>query len=1352
MDELILQSNQDISNPLPGLENNSFLDIVSPFQTTRGDIENLRLLRLSIIEAEQYWSNIIPERLSYSDIFGWQLSSNNSVVDQLLTVQQATLSTVTISATDATAAETIAGQTANPGLFTLTRTGNIASSLTVNYTITGTATNGTDYQTLTKSVTFAAGLSTAIINLTPSDDTVFEGNETVILNLASSANYGLGTAKTATVNLVDNDKPTITISATDTSAAETLTGQTTNPGKFTLTRTGNKTAALTVNYSVAGTATNGTDYNTLTKTATFAAGSTTALIDVNVKDDAVYEGNETVIVTLASGTSYILGTTKTGTVNLVDNDKPTITISATDASAAETLTGQTANPGKFTLTRTGNKTASLTVNYTVAGTATNGTDYNTLTKTATFAAGSATVLIDVNVKDDAVYEGNETVIVTLASGTSYILGTTKTATVNLVDNDKPTITISATDASAAETLTGQTTNPGKFTLTRTGSTTSSLTVNYTVAGTATNGTDYNTLSKTATFAAGSTTALIDVNVKDDAVYEGNETVIVNLASSANYTLGTAKTATVTIVDNDSLTNIKPTITISATDANAGETLTGQTANPGKFTLTRTGSTASSLTVNYSVAGTATNGTDYNNLSGTATFAVGSSTTIINLNPINDSLVEGDEIVIVNLTSNTNYNLGTLKTATVTIVDNLPNHTGLINDINKDGKHDILWRDYNGGATHFWSMNGGTFLGDVDIPDYLDMAWHPVAMADFNNDGNMDIVWRYHWVENTGHDRIWLMDGNNRLAEVGIDRVDDNNWHIVGSGDFNLDGNADILWRNYATGQNVIWKMSGTTHTSEGDIILDSVTDLNQRIVGTGDFDGDAKSDILWRNAATGQLSIWFMNGTTKSSVQNLSSSADLTWSVAGTGDMNNDGKSDIIWRNLNTGENTVWLMNGANYAGGLDIPDVLERNWNIVGDSDQIPIWTAEYFGNKELTGTPTSTEGFINITGGFNLGWGLGAPPNTPVDNFSARYKTQQYLGAGLYKINVGADDSVRVWIGNELVIDGWANLASNRSGYFSSPGGYSPVTIEYKEEWVSAALNYEIVKYQPYNNFGDPNGIANSWNASYYLLNAQGTPMIDEAHRIGTVNLGSSVRGDGQWGMNGQYWGAGSPAANVPADFFAMHAYTRKNLEAGHTYKVWVKSDDGYRMWAHKLNGGAFNITNNALGGTFLSDAYGGKEFTFVAPESGTFDFHTEMFEGGGDAYFDLVVTDITAPPPPVWENPLPPGSYTVTQEFGNAGHTGIDLGANTGTRIEAARSGTVTFVGVDQYGGKYIDIDHGGGLKTRYLHLSTFAVSVGNVVNDDTKIGEVGSTGWSTGPHLHFEVWQNGVRQNPRNYIQF
>ena len=186
---------------------------------------------------------------------------------------------------------------------------------------------------------------------------------------------------------------------------------------------------------MSGTAINGTDYNTLTNSVTFAAGSSTALININPVDDAAFEGNETVIVTLATATNYILGAAKSGTVTIADNDKPTITINATDINGGETLTGQTANPGQFTISRSGITTQALTVNYAVQGTATNGTDYDALTGSVVIPVGQSSVTVPINVKDDLITEGDETVVFNLQANNSYVLGDNPSSIVRIADSN-----------------------------------------------------------------------------------------------------------------------------------------------------------------------------------------------------------------------------------------------------------------------------------------------------------------------------------------------------------------------------------------------------------------------------------------------------------------------------------------------------------------------------------------------------------------------------------------------------------------------------------------------------------------------------------------------------------------------------------------------------------------------------------------------------------------------------------------------------------------------------------------------------------------------------------------------------
>lgn len=117
-------------------------------------------------------------------------------------------------------------------------------------------------------------------------------------------------------------------------------------------------------------------------------------------------------------------------------------------------------------------------------------------------------------------------------------------------------------------------------------------------------------------------------------------------------------------------------------------------------------------------------------------------------------------------------------------------------------------------------------------------------------------------------------------------------------------------------------------------------------------------------------------------------------------------------------------------------------------------------------------------------------------------------------------------------------------------------------------------------------------------------------------------------------------------------------------------------------------------------------------------------------------------------------------VTSEFGyrkdpftgeGAGHGGIDLGVPKGTPVHAALSGTVYVVRYSTSGyGYHVMIDHGGGFVTLYAHCSKLNVTEGQKVDAGTIIAEVGSTGRSTGPHLHFEVRINGKKQNPRSYL--
>jgi putative intracellular protease/amidase len=455
----------------------------------------------------------------------------------------------------------------------------------------------------------------------------------------------------------------VTLNAADPQAHEAGLGT----ASFRVTRGGNLSLPLTVNYSASGNAIAGTDYNALSGTVTFPANENTAFITVTPRDDATIEASETVTVTLQPGVGYSLigSAASTGNVSIVSDDLPstlsTITVVATDPNAAEA--GR--DPGVFTVTRTGGNTAGTLTVYLQNGFQTaQAADYDSFPLSVTFAAGQTSATLTVRPVDDTTVENTESVILTINPTTLYRIGANGAARVNIADNDvtpppvTPIITVAATDATANEVGNDN----GTFTLTRTGALNNTLVVRYTANGTATAGQDFAPLSGFAYFAWGQATTTVAIYPYDDRIVEAIETVTVSLSDGDAYDLGTARTATVNI-SSDEVATALPTVTIFATDASAAEA--GR--DPALFTVTRPGgSTGAALNVRYTVTGTATSGSDFTALSGAVTIPAGQVAATVRLDPIDDMFVENSETVILTLLDGDDYDLGSASTSTANI--------------------------------------------------------------------------------------------------------------------------------------------------------------------------------------------------------------------------------------------------------------------------------------------------------------------------------------------------------------------------------------------------------------------------------------------------------------------------------------------------------------------------------------------------------------------------------------------------------------------------------------------------------------------------------------------------------------
>jgi hypothetical protein len=243
------------------------------------------------------------------------------------------------------------------------------------------------------------------------------------------------------------------------------------------------------------------------------------------------------------------------------------------------------------------------------------------------------------------------------------------------------------------------------------------------------------------------------------------------------------------------------------------------------------------------------------------------------------------------------------------------------DFNGDGFADLLLR-YTDGSVGEWLMSGATIKATNSLGN-PGTAWSVVGTGDFSGDSIGDILW-----SGPGNSvAIWYMNSSGTLASaVGVGSLPAG-WVVAGTGDFNGDGVWDILWYYQPSGAIAVWLMN-SNGTIKSPVGLGTLPPATWSIAGTGDFNGDGISDILWLAGGTSVV-IWFMNSSggiaSAMNVANLPSG----WTIAQTGDLNGDGKADILLYFASSQAVGAWLMNGATVTSTVGIGS-LPASWMLV--------------------------------------------------------------------------------------------------------------------------------------------------------------------------------------------------------------------------------------------------------------------------------------------------------------------------------------------------------------------------------------------------------------------------------------
>src|SRR5262249_19662698 len=264
------------------------------------------------------------------------------------------------------------------------------------------------------------------------------------------------------------------------------------------------------------------------------------------------------------------------------------------------------------------------------------------------------------------------------------------------------------------------------------------------------------------------------------------------------------------------------------------------------------------------------------------------------------------------------------------------------------------------------FRGATRIGGGDLGNSpFDAGWQVAASGDFNGDGRPDLVYRRG---SDGLTEIQFLNGITSLGGGPIqNNLFDNDWQIAASGDFNGDGKSDLVWRRGSDGLTEIQFVNGMTAVGGG-VLANNPFDSSWNVVGAGDFHRDGNADLVWRRSSDGLTEVQFVNGMTAVGGGVIANNPfDSSWNVVAVGDFLGDAQAGLVWQRASDGVVEIQYLNGSVATGGGQIQNnPFDASWRVVGAADFNGDGKADLVYRRAVDGiTEVQFLSGTNVTGG---------------------------------------------------------------------------------------------------------------------------------------------------------------------------------------------------------------------------------------------------------------------------------------------------------------------------------------------------------------------------------------------------